>query len=60
MGLIDDFIGRYSKEYDFYDQAARLAAQILDANLQASGIRAMVTSRAKMLMSSPRMWFSNR
>jgi hypothetical protein len=46
-GLIEDFIGRYRKEYDFYDQAARLAAQILDANLQASGIRSMVTSRAK-------------
>jgi ppGpp synthetase/RelA/SpoT-type nucleotidyltranferase len=47
MNLLEDFIARYRKEYDFYDQAARLVAQILDANLQASGIRSMVTYRAK-------------
>lgn len=47
MGLIEDFIARYRKEYDFYDQAARLVAQTLDANLQAAGIRSIVTSRAK-------------
>jgi len=49
MGLIEDFIARYRKEYDFYDQAARLAAQTLEVNLQAAGIRSMVTSRAKAL-----------
>ncbi len=27
MGLIEKFIARYRKEYDFYDQAARLLAQ---------------------------------
>ena len=47
MGLIEDFIGRYRREYDFYDQAARLLAQLLEARLQAAGVRAMVTSRAK-------------
>lgn len=47
MGLIEDFIVRYRKEYDFYDQAARLMAQILEGRLQAAGIRAIVTSRAK-------------
>jgi ppGpp synthetase/RelA/SpoT-type nucleotidyltranferase len=45
--LIEDFITRYRKEYDFYDQAARLVAQAIDANLQAAGIRSRVTSRAK-------------
>jgi ppGpp synthetase/RelA/SpoT-type nucleotidyltranferase len=45
--LIEDFIARYRKEYDFYDQAARLVAQAIDANLQAAGIRSRVTSRAK-------------
>jgi ppGpp synthetase/RelA/SpoT-type nucleotidyltranferase len=45
--LIDDFIARYRKEYDFYDQAARLVAQALETNLQAAGIRSRVTSRAK-------------
>lgn len=47
MDLIEDFIGRYRKEYDFYDQSARLVAQSLDAALQSAGIRAIVTSRAK-------------
>ncbi len=47
MSIVDDFIGRYRKEYDFYDQAARMVAQQLEVRLQAAGIRAMVTSRAK-------------
>jgi ppGpp synthetase/RelA/SpoT-type nucleotidyltranferase len=47
MQLIDDFLARYRREFDFYDQAARLLAQQLDTDLQASGIRAMVTARAK-------------
>ncbi len=47
MGLIEDFISRYRREYDFYDQAARLVAQSLDAALQSAGIRTIVTSRAK-------------
>ena len=47
MGVIEDFISRYRKEYDFYDQAARLVAQLLEARLQVAGVRAMVTSRAK-------------
>jgi len=47
MGLVEDFITRYKKEYDFYDQAARLVSQLLERNLQSAGIRAMVTFRAK-------------
>lgn len=47
MSIIEDFIARYRREFDFYDQAARLVAQQLDQQMQASGIRAMVTSRAK-------------
>jgi hypothetical protein len=27
VGLIEDFIARYTKEYDFYDKAGRMAAQ---------------------------------
>jgi ppGpp synthetase/RelA/SpoT-type nucleotidyltranferase len=45
--LIEQFIGRYRKEFDFYDTAARLAAQLLEQNLQEAGIRAIVTARAK-------------
>ncbi len=47
MDLIQEFLNRYRREFDFYDQAARLLAQLLDAELQTTGIRAMVTSRAK-------------
>jgi ppGpp synthetase/RelA/SpoT-type nucleotidyltranferase len=50
MGLVEDFIARYRKEFDFYDQAARLVAQGLDINLQAAGIRSIVTSRAKSVV----------
>src|SRR5262249_19306967 len=47
MNLVDEFIARYKKEYDFYDQAARLISQLLERNLQSAGIRAIVTLRAK-------------
>lgn len=47
MRNIEDFLARYRKEYDFYDQSARLVAQIVESNLQAAGIRCIVTSRAK-------------
>jgi ppGpp synthetase/RelA/SpoT-type nucleotidyltranferase len=50
MDVIDQFLARYRKEYDFYDQAARLAAQIVEQSLQSAGIRAIVTSRAKSLV----------
>lgn len=47
MDLIAQFVARYRKEYDFYEQACRICAQMLDAKLQTSGIRSIVTSRAK-------------
>lgn len=47
MDLISQFIARYRKEYDFYEQACRMTAQLLDVHLQSTGIRAIVTSRAK-------------
>lgn len=50
MELVEDFIARYRKEFDFYDQAARLVAQTLEVNLQAAGVRSMITSRAKSVM----------
>jgi hypothetical protein len=33
MSLIEEFIARFRREYDYYDQAARLVAQTLDSNL---------------------------
>lgn len=47
MDLISEFIARYRKEYDFYEQSCRMVSQILDTTLQSAGIRAIVTSRAK-------------
>lgn len=47
LDLLDSFLDRYVKEYDYYEQAARMARQMLESNLQAAGIRAIVTSRPK-------------
>lgn len=47
MDLIDSFISHYMREFDFYDQVARLAELQLRVSLQQAGIRAIVTSRAK-------------
>ncbi|MER6220952.1 RelA/SpoT domain-containing protein [Streptomyces sp900105755] len=47
MGLIEEFIERYTKEYDFYSQAARLVAQTLEKELHSTGIRCIVSYRAK-------------
>jgi len=49
LDLVSDFIKRYGKEFDFYEQACRLAAQLIDSNLQSAGVRAIVTSRAKSI-----------
>ncbi|WP_164261155.1 GTP pyrophosphokinase [Stenotrophomonas maltophilia] len=47
MNFFPEFIGRYRKEFDFYEQSCRMVAQILEANLRSAGVRAIVTSRAK-------------
>ncbi len=47
MTVIEQFIEHYKKEYDFYETVSRLVAQQLENKLQASGIRAIVTYRAK-------------
>jgi ppGpp synthetase/RelA/SpoT-type nucleotidyltranferase len=47
--FVEDFLARYRKEYDFFDQAGRLASQILEGRLRAAGIRSIVTSRAKAI-----------
>lgn len=47
MDLINQFIENYKKKMNFYETAGRLAAKQLESTLQAAGIRAMVTFRAK-------------
>ena len=49
MDIISQFIDQYTREFDFYDKAARLAAQTIEAHLQAAGVRSIVTSRAKSI-----------
>ncbi len=44
---IEEFLMRYSKEYDYYLQAARLVQQKLEDSLQSAGVRSIVTARAK-------------
>ncbi|TCO44505.1 RelA/SpoT family protein [Kribbella antiqua] len=49
MDLIDEFIAQYTKEYDFYAEASRLAAEMLESDLRAAGVRSLVTFRAKSI-----------
>ena len=46
---IAQFLERYKKEYDFYDSLARMCQARCQMLLDASGIRGIVTSRAKRL-----------
>jgi ppGpp synthetase/RelA/SpoT-type nucleotidyltranferase len=45
--IVSEFIARFRREFDFYEQAGRIVAQRIETRLEASGVRAMVTSRAK-------------
>lgn len=47
MDLINQFIDNYKKKFNYYESVGRLAAGQLEAVLRSSGIRAMVTYRAK-------------
>lgn len=49
IDFVDDFLAQYRKQYDFYDQAGRLAAKMLEGSLKDTGIRSIVTSRAKAI-----------
>jgi len=44
---IDEFLSRYPREYDFFEQAAHLCMLRCEAELRHSGVRAIVTARAK-------------
>ncbi|TQC35951.1 MULTISPECIES: GTP pyrophosphokinase family protein [unclassified Rhodococcus (in: high G+C Gram-positive bacteria)] len=47
MGVIEDFVGEYERQFDFWEASARTARSLLEAELGSSGLRAIVTSRAK-------------
>lgn len=46
---ISDFIDRYSREFDFYEEAARKADALLTADLSEAGVRCIVSNRAKSI-----------
>ncbi|KMV67078.1 hypothetical protein AI28_24290, partial [bacteria symbiont BFo1 of Frankliniella occidentalis] len=45
--VIDEFMGRYNKEYDFYFNLAKQVEGELEKHLRDSGVRCIVSSRAK-------------
>jgi len=47
LSVVDAFVKLYRHEVDFYEEVAKMVAETLDQALQDSGIRAIVTSRAK-------------
>lgn len=47
MSVIDEFLARYRREIDYYEQVARLASKQAKTKLESAGIRAIVTERAK-------------
>ncbi|GFZ86982.1 hypothetical protein GCM10008018_36410 [Paenibacillus marchantiophytorum] len=47
ISVVDKFLNRYSREYDYYSKLAFLCAQKCESLLEENGIRAIVTSRAK-------------
>jgi ppGpp synthetase/RelA/SpoT-type nucleotidyltranferase/Tfp pilus assembly protein PilF len=49
MNIIERFIKHYTKEFDFYREAARICAQLCETNMEQIGIRAIVTNRAKKI-----------
>jgi ppGpp synthetase/RelA/SpoT-type nucleotidyltranferase len=51
MNVLDEFVERYRRELDYYQEVARLAAQQVEGLLEAAGIRAIVTYRAKRIDS---------
>jgi len=45
--IIDQFLSHYKREYDFYNQAAKLCDEKCSQLLEENGIRAIVSHRAK-------------
>ncbi|WP_156253656.1 RelA/SpoT domain-containing protein [Pseudactinotalea terrae] len=47
MDVIERFVAAYEREYDYWDAVAGMARSTLEAALNSSGLRAIVSSRAK-------------
>lgn len=44
---VSDFMERYTREYDYYVAAANMVASMLESDLRKTGIRCIITHRAK-------------
>ncbi|MGW5137554.1 hypothetical protein ACWEPH_00585 [Nocardia beijingensis] len=49
MDVIGEFIERYTREIDFYENVARRARNLLDVELKNEGVQRAVTHRAKSI-----------
>jgi ppGpp synthetase/RelA/SpoT-type nucleotidyltranferase len=49
MSVVDNFLARYVREVDFYQEAARLCSERCETELEQNGVRAIVSHRAKRL-----------
>ncbi|PKV76459.1 RelA/SpoT family protein [Nocardia fluminea] len=47
MGIIDEFIDRFDREYYLYENAAKIAHRQLDEQLNEAGVRCIVSHRVK-------------
>ncbi|MEO7718604.1 MAG: RelA/SpoT domain-containing protein [Capsulimonas sp.] len=47
IDVVNEFLRRYEREYDFYQEVSRQCAQRLETALEQNAIRAIVTWRAK-------------
>lgn len=47
MGVIENYIKQYGKEYEFYKQLASIAHDVLESEIINRGIKALVSHRAK-------------
>lgn len=45
MGVIDDFVHEYERQFDFWEASARIARDALEAELNSSGARDRHKSR---------------
>lgn len=47
MNVIEDFLGQYSRQYDYYSKLAKIGSNLLELELEKRGIKAIVSFRAK-------------
>lgn len=49
MGVIEDFVTEYERQFDFWEAVATTGRDIMETELSSAGLRAIVTSRAKSM-----------